>query len=410
MTLLKYGSRTVAWTLWIIASIFYAYQYILRVIPSIMLEDIIEQFGMNSSTFGQFSGVYYIGYSLMHLPIGIMLDRFGPRKVMTGCMILTVIGLMPLLFNSHFIYPIIGRLFIGIGSSAAILGVFKIIRITFHQQYFSRLLSLSVAIGVFGAIYGGGPVNYMKDLFGHQSVIQLLSASGIVLAIITYLIVPDLKNPPSNPVFSDIKEVISNRKVLSSCLFAGLMVGPLEGFADVWGSTFLKQVYGFENSLATSLPSMIFLGMCFGAPILNWIAEKIKSHLAAIVGAGILMSLCFGLLLCTTLRPSVITFNFIVVGACCAYQILAIYKASTYVREQVAGLTVAIANMIIMIFGYAFHSAIGYIVNLMGGPNTSAALFCGISIIPIGLVLGLFGFSSLWIQERIVKNKRIQCK
>src|SRR3989339_241239 len=173
MTLLKYGSRTVAWTLWIIASIFYAYQYILRVIPSIMLEDIIEQFGMNSSTFGQFSGVYYIGYSLMHLPIGIMLDRFGPRKVMTGCMILTVIGLMPLLFNSHFIYPIIGRLFIGIGSSAAILGVFKIIRITFHQQYFSRLLSLSVAIGVFGAIYGGGPVNYMKDLFGHQSVIQL---------------------------------------------------------------------------------------------------------------------------------------------------------------------------------------------------------------------------------------------
>ena len=62
------------------------------------------------------------------------------------------------------------------------------------------------------------------------------------------------------------------------------------------------------------------------------------------------------------------------VGICCAYQILAIYKASTYVREEVAGLTTAVANMIIMIFGYAFHATIGAVVNAMGGPNNSKAL------------------------------------
>src|SRR3984893_15238177 len=115
-------SRTMAWTIWMMASIFYAYQYILRVMPNIMLDDIMQQFHIDAAVFGQFSGVYYIGYSLMHLPIGMMLDRFGPRKIMTACILLTVVGLMPLIFADHWIYPILGRFLIGLGSSAAILG------------------------------------------------------------------------------------------------------------------------------------------------------------------------------------------------------------------------------------------------------------------------------------------------
>src|SRR5205085_4252833 len=111
------SSRMVAWTIWIIASIFYAYQYILRVMPNIMLDDIMQQFHIDAATFGQFSGIYYIGYSLMHLPIGIMLDRFGPRKVMTGCILLAVAGLLPLIFADHWLFPIAGRLLIGMGSS-----------------------------------------------------------------------------------------------------------------------------------------------------------------------------------------------------------------------------------------------------------------------------------------------------
>ena len=71
MTFSNSTSRTLAWGVWIIASVFYAYQYILRVMPNIMLSDIMQQFGISAATFGQFSGVYYIGYSLMHLPIGV---------------------------------------------------------------------------------------------------------------------------------------------------------------------------------------------------------------------------------------------------------------------------------------------------------------------------------------------------
>lgn len=392
-------SRT-AWAVWIIASIFYAYQYILRVMPSIMMPDIMQQFGIGAAAFGQFSGVYYIGYSLMHLPIGIMLDRFSPRKVMTICILLSVVGLMPILLADYWIYPIVGRLITGLGSSAAILGVFKVVRMSFSERHFPRLLSISVTIGLLGAIYGGGPVSYMREALGYQTVIQLMAAMGVVLAFITYWTIPNTPTTAQGTVLGNVKEVLTNRRVISSCIFAGLMVGPLEGFADVWGTAFLKQVYGFEGTIAASIPSLIFMGMCIGSPILTLIAEKMGNYLKTIIAAGISMAICFMLLLTWNLSSGSLSFIFFGIGICCAYQILAIYKASTYVREEVAGLTTALANMIIMVFGYAFHTTMGTIINAFGGPASEQALLFGVTVIPVALVLGTTGFFILFVKEK----------
>lgn len=389
-----------AWMIWIIASIFYAYQYVLRVMPNIMLNDIMQQFHIDAATFGQFAGVYYLGYSLMHLPIGILLDRHGPKNVMSLCILLTVVGLSPLIFSQDPLFLILGRGLIGIGSSAAILGIFKIIRMTFSETKFPRMLSLSVTIGLIGAIYGGGPVNYLRDTFGYETVIYSFAIAGVVLALATYAFIPKTKTPSQTTIRGDIAEVFKNRKVLWTCLSAGLMIGPLEGFADVWGSSFLHDVYGLTGSSAASLPSMIFIGMCFGSPLLNWVAEKSKNYLLTIIGSGMVMMAGFLALLTYELPVSVLTASFILIGICSAYQILAIYKASTYVRAQVAGLTTAAANMIIMTFGYAFHTAMGTVIDIMGGPTSSRALFYGVAIIPICLFVGVIGFGVLVFKEK----------
>lgn len=392
-------SKRIIWAVWTIASVFYGYQYLLRVMPSIMLEDIMAQFDMGAAAFGQFSGIYYIGYSLLHLPVGIMLDRFGPRKMMSACILLTIIGMMPLLFATHWAFPILGRFLTGVGSSAAILGVFKIVRMTFAESRFTRMLSFSVTIGLLGAIYGGGPLSYMNETYGYQTVIMILSAAGAVLAALTYWLIPELESAPERTVLSDIREVLSNRKVLGTCIFAGLMVGPVEGFADIWGPAFLKHVYGLEGTVATSLPSLIFIGMCFGGPLLSFIAEK-AGYLATIIGAALAMAFLFIAMETYHLSPGIVSFSFLVVGACSAYQILAIYKASTYVRGEVAGLTTAVANMIIMVFGYAFHSTIGGVVNAMGGPADASALLFGLSVIPAGLILASIGWTLMLVQEK----------
>lgn len=398
-----FKSRFASLVVWFVASVFYAYQMMLRVMPSIMMNDILQQFQIDSTTFGQFSGVYYIGYTLMHLPVGIMLDRYGPKKVMPLCILITILGLLPLIFAEFWVYPLVGRFVTGMGSSAAILGTFKIIRLTFKEDKFTRMLSLSVTIGLIGAIYGGGPVHYMCNAFGYKQVVGIFIVMGVILSILTYYLVPNITQEHSTSVLSNIKEVFGTPKVIGICVFAGCMVGPMEGFADVWGAAFLKQVYSLESVVAASLPSLIFIGMGFG-PVLSFVAEKTKSYLGTIIASGIIMVGSFILLVSSKISPTTMSIMFLIIGFCCAYQILAIYKASTYVKEHVVGLTTAVANMIIMIFGYVFHSIIGWTINVMGGSSSSKAFIYGISVIPVIVSIGVLGFIIIVVYEYLGKN------
>lgn len=392
-------SRSMAWCVWLAASIFYAYQNILRVMPNIMLNDLMQQFHVDAAVFGQLSGVYYIAYSLMHIPIGLMLDRVGPKLVLPGCVLITVLGLCPILFADHWAYAFVGRALLGAGSSAAILGTFKIIRMTFEEKNFSKMLGFSVLIGLLGAIYGGGPISQMCGAMGYKAVVQIVAMAGVVLAGVIYITMPNIHVREKSTMMVDIRQVFTNPRVMLVCLSAGLMVGPLEGFADVWGATFLKETYGFDMATASYTTSMIFMGMCAGSPLLPAIADKTRQHLAVVIAAGVVMALAFVGLLWGVMEAKSIVISFFVIGICCAYQIVAIYKASTYVPEHMVGLTTAVANMIIMSFGYAFHALIGYVVHASGSAQSAHALFYGVSVIPVALAVGVAGFSFLACQR-----------
>lgn len=406
------------WSMWLLASFFYAYQYILRVLPNIMMNDILENFHMDAAKFGQYSGLYYIGYAGMHIPVGILLDRYGPKRILPLCMVLTVAGLLPLLLAEHWIYPALGRLMMGMGSSAAILGVFKIIRMSFKEERFTLLLGFSVTIGLIGAIYGGQPVNQLIQLFGWQTVVQAIIVIGLMMAVATYCIVPKQSIASSDESWwVSVKTVLTNPQILLVCFFAGLMVGPLEGFADVWGKEYLKSVYQLSDSVAAFLPSLIFLGMCFGSPLLSWITAKSNAYFGFIILSGVVMGSAFIFLLTGDVPKAWLSVLFVVVGVFCAYQILAIYLASTFVGENLVGLTTACANMIIMTFGFVFHSAIGEIMKSKwdgrflseGVPYYDASAYTqGLMVIPAGLLLASVGYFFLALRTKKQKALSMQ--
>jgi MFS family permease len=244
----------------------------------------------------------------------------------------------------------------------------------------------------------------MQGKMGFHAVIKTFAGLGLILAAVTYWLIPPSTRSSTTPIKLDLKEVLTNRRVILTCLFAGFMVGPLEGFADVWGTLFLKQNYQLSTTLSSTLPSMIFIGMCVGAPILTYLADKVGNYFVIILASGVSMLGCFFMLLTWKLSINIITINFLIMGVACAYQILAIYKASTYVPTRVAGFATALANTIIMIFGYGFHATIGSIVNKAGGISSSKALITGLAVIPLSVLIGSIGFARLLIKE---KNKKI---
>ena len=181
------------------------------------------------------------------------------------------------------------------------------------------------------------------------------------------------------------------------------MVGPLEGFADGWATTFLKVAYPhIHEHLFSSLPSLILLGLAIGAPILGYIAEKTEAYYTLIITCGIGMLLGFAIIFLQLDFIQLLTVVFFAIGMFSAYQTLVIHKSCTFAPEKLSGLSAACANMVIMIFGYFFHTVIGEVIESSSTADhyTFSALASGIAIVPISLLIASSLFIYIAIRDK----------
>ncbi len=388
--------------IWSLVTLFYCYQYVLRLLPNVIMPELMKQFSIGAKEFGDYAGIYYIGYVLMQIPIGILLSRFGAKKIIPISIIIAALGTLPMGLDTSWQLVIFGRFMIGVGTSAAIVGAFQIFREIF-PNHFARMIGSLVCVGLLTAIYISKPLSIMSNNIGFREMILFLVIAGIILAIISFIFLPQLKESTTPNVLQDIKEIIFNKKVILMSMLAGLMVAPLEGFADAWGTAFIRMVYGIERETADSIVSSILTGMCIGSIILPFIADKTKSYYGTIITSGVIMAGSFGLMLTGIPNNFSLYALCLLIGICCAYQIVIISHISTFVKLPLSGMTSAVSNMIIMAFGFIFHKLIASIIE--NDPNKTYvdeipvysfdAYINGISIIPMALILSVIGFSYL---------------
>lgn len=393
--------------IWLLASLFYAYQYVLRVMPNIISSELIKKFNISIADVGQFGGLYYIGYAAAHIPVGILLDRFGPKIVLPACIVLTFTGTLPLIWFDEWYYSILGRVIVGIGSSAAAIGIFKVASMYFAQEKSAKMASLSIIIGLLGGIYGGLPLDYLLKKSSWNTVIYTFSAVGCLLALLLFLVTPKSDVQQGKVSMEDLKKVIFNKYIILISLFAGLMVGPLQGFADIWVKPFLCEVYKLTENLASSLSSVVLIGMGAGSFFLAYLLEKYRDKHYEIVIACALTMIASFLLLFTGFGGVYVALPVLfIIGVASGYQVITIYKAISYVNKNLVALATAVSNMIVMTFGWFFHTSISKVIDLswnktiiQGNPTYGAGLLIeAISIIPVCLLIAMVGF--IWLRKQ----------
>ncbi|MDF2965403.1 MAG: Arabinose efflux permease [Rickettsiaceae bacterium] len=379
----------------------------LRVLPGIMMDDIMTKFNMNIGQFGLLAGFYYLGYAGAQIPVGLLLDKFPPRFVLAACISLCSVGL--LCFSSFDVplFAYIGRLLIGIGSVAGILGSVKVINEYFASKY-SFMLGFTVLIGVSGAYYGSAPIAYMLKTHEAGVVINYLAALGLIVALVIMVLYTSQKNSINDTKRLDVKNslrlCLNNKQLWLIGICAGLMVGPLEGFADIWGIRYYTQAHGLSSGEAGLAVSLIFLGMGVGGPIMGYIASKGISEINLVITSGLLLILCYIVLFFTPYSNNYLLYIIsLLIGLFSAYQVVVFSIVSKTSENHLVGLMSSLLNMLIMSFGFVFHFAIGNIFEKLFEPiargdtevYSVTAYNSAFSIIVIGLIIGSFGFIRL---------------
>lgn len=413
-------SSSFAWTLCLMTSVFYAFQYILRLLPNVLKDDLMLNYFINAKDFGFYNAIYYAGYAAFHLPIAVMLERVGPKITISLSIFLCGIGIIPPLYSDSWVLALWGRFLLGVGSTTAILAVFYVIRINFPPVRFASILGMAVTLGFLGALFGNRPVGILNEWVGWENVLRILALASLALSGLFLILMPNQKDPSAQEqtsILSDLKELLYNKHVWAVALLSGLMVGPLEGFADAWGVPFLQTVCSIDAANAQILSSMIFFGFCFGAPLMGYVGERYKRPYTIIIISALFMGLIFlGLLMFKTTNIALLYVLMITIGVLCAYQIFIIFINTRVVPSHLVGISSSFTNMVVMSFGVMFHSVIGWIMvgnwegqTLNDVPvYTQTAYVYGLAIIPIALFIAFAGFifikpkdESILLQENV---------
>jgi predicted MFS family arabinose efflux permease len=404
--------------LWSLANLFFAFQFILRLSAGILREEIIQKFTIDTASFGTLAGFYYLGYSGSQIPLGIMLDRLSFRFVTSIAVATAAIGTLMFVTTDSWNMLLFSRFLIGVGSGVAFLSVAKIIKNCFDKKYHSAMLGFSFSFGLIGAVFGATPMKFLFDQFGYEYIFCILSIVGFIIAVII-LALGKLENDSSKSntakdTFKAVVKLITNPKIILIGVSGGLMVGSLEGFADVWAIPFFNQSFGMSKTDSTTITSFVYVGMCFGGPILTLTATALRSTNFTIFLTGILTVAVFAILFYIPAQY----FNFIssaavmfFLGILCCYQVLVFIAVSNAVDKNSTGLAIAVANCVNMSFGHFFHTIIGSAfesswdraVTDYGSPlYTHENFIYALAIIPICCFIGQFGFALLEIKSKKV--------
>ena len=357
--------------MWFFPLAFFSYQFILRLWPGLMMQQIMTQFSIDASQFGLIAACYYYGYAGMQIPVAILLDRFGTKKIVFAFAIVCGLAMALFTYSDNWYLACFSRFLIGAGSAVGFLGVSKVISEWFPAVQYTKMIGLSFSVGLIGAIYGGKPIGILIETYPWQNIAFTLSIISIVIACGAYAFLrsptrakEDAINNRASFGMIDLKHVLSLPQIWQLALANLLMVGALEGFSDVWGVPYLMTAYAISKSNAAQLVSFVFFGMIFGGPLLAWCSKKL-GHYRVIMLCGFGMAAAFGVLLFNhDYHWWLLAGLFFSIGILCCYQVIVFAAGANLVKNHHLGVAIAFLNCINMLGGSFFHTVIGKLMDI----------------------------------------------
>jgi len=409
----KTAGRWRPWLYWGLGSLLYLYAFFQRVAPSVMVNDLMLAFGIGAALVGHLSAFYFYAYGVVQIPVGVLVDKLGARRVLCAAALLCAVGSLFFAYASQIVLAYLGRLLIGLGSGVAFVSTLKIISQWFPVKRFAMLSGLTLMLGMLGGIGGQAPLAMLVDRLGWRETMVWASVFVFVLAVLLMLFVRDAKTTDvkgeeahEDGVAPGLKAVIKNHQI---CIIAGVgffQPAALFAFASLWGVPYMAVAYKLSNAEAAGMMSLILLGWAVGAPLQGWVSDhlhlrKIPLVLSAFTAAASLA----GIIYMPGLPLPVVQVLLVVNGICSSALILVFALVQENAHAQSAGTAMGFANMAVILSAAVVQPVVGKIldINWQGAMSGGVRLYDVVdyqwALLPVMVMAFLAFVSSLFVRE-----------
>lgn len=394
--------------IWSSVALFYFFQFILRVSPNACTDALMTTYNFDAATLGSIMSFYYIGYVVMQIPAGVILDRIGVRLPVVVSVLMCSVGVLLFAIASNSVVLSIARLLMGFGSAFAFLSNVKVASLWFDPKKMPLFIGLTLAAGTLGAKVAGSPLVYLLEALGWQSALELLAASGGLLALLSWFIVKDVQVSELQERKESLKEEMQHIMTSFSAILKeplswvigiyGLaMYLPLSGFSDLWGAAYIEDTYKVSRAVAADMSWLIYLGIGISAPLWSFIHSYFESYRRSLALAAFIASATFAIALYCTL-PSLWVLGglLFICGLGLGGQFLAFSAVSELNCNSRTAMSSGIHNMMCMLSGVISQPLIGYFMD-KGAHATMEedvvyspqSYTYGLSVVVVGLFIAL---------------------
>lgn len=414
--LFKTRSIGLGWFICGLGALYYAYEYLLRITPSVMEHALREHFSLSATEFGLLSAFYYYAYVPMQVPVGVLMDRFGPKRLLTLACALCVAGTW-MFAETHLIsVASAGRFIVGFGSAFAFVGVLKLATLWLPENMLGMVAGLASALGTLGAMAGDNFLGHFVHQVGWQQAVNYSAFFGVILTFILWFGIHDHKRQfdqeggtinTFKDAFLDLKLIIVNKQIWINGIYGCLVYLPTTVFAELWGIPYLHHAHHLSMSDAAAANSFVFMGFLVGAPIMGWISDRIRRRkLPMFLGAFFAAIIMIIVIYVPGLSVSTLKFLMFILGVFYSVEALVFAVGRELSPDEAAGTAVAMTNMLVMLGAMFIQPLIGRLLdwsyNHQHAGDHANALLAGqhvkllyssqdyqlaMSVIPIGIVI-----------------------
>jgi MFS family permease len=287
---------------WLVAALYYFYQYMLRSSPGVMLPQLSQAFGLNAAGVASLIGLFYYGYAPFSLIAGAALDRLGARAVIPFGALLAGTG--ALLFASGGLAAAqAGRFLQGAGGVFALIGAVYIVTENFPATRAATMVGATQMFGSSGGSAGQFLVAPMiASGLAWNRCWTVMGAAGLLIAGLLFVLLPAAHSRKQGDhsikaSATALAVVFKNPQSLLCGLIAGLLFIPTTIFDMIWGVHFLQQGHGFEYGEAVIRSATVPLGWIIGSPLMGLISDRMGRRKPVIAVAGCVLIACLAWIL-----------------------------------------------------------------------------------------------------------------
>lgn len=290
-----------------------------RMTPSVMAGPIMMETGMTASMMGLLSSIFFLTFGIMQMVDGMLVDYYGPRKMLPLFISLAALGTALFAASSSYIGLVAGRALIGFGTSIIFIAGLKLFSTWFPPSVYGRLNGLLLGMGGLGLILGSGLMGYLCDTFGWRDINFAIGIITLIFAVLLVVIVRDApltdnpaeaqeKKTKVNP-FASVLTIIRNKEYWFIAGWFCCQFSLHNAFGGLWGGQYLRHVHHLDTIATGNVLNMLGIGTLLGAIGNAWACDKFfRTPRPMMVISATVYLLLFGCLLCWGEHFSIVVF------------------------------------------------------------------------------------------------------